>query len=148
MKTTIIFYGSSFPEGLSPLTGHNTWIATDPEENEWPLVRSRALTFVCADVAAMVAPPEMGENSGVMARDVIQEIPAPPASNVLLNAPFQGGQNVANNNNTERLSVNQEEQPNGPIVISNQNFTPINSPGKVLIIQTSKRLRVIRTSNL
>lgn len=30
------FYGSTSPDRLSVLTGHNTWIATDPEENEWP----------------------------------------------------------------------------------------------------------------
>lgn len=96
LKTTIIFYGSSFPEGLSLLTGHNTWVATNPKENEWPLVRSRALTLSAADVATMVAPPEMGETSGVMARDVIQEIPAPPPSEVLLDAPFKIGTSVAN----------------------------------------------------
>lgn len=96
LKTTVIFYGSSFPEGLSLLTGHNAWIATNPEESEWLLVRSRALTLSAADVATMVAPPEMGETSGVMARDVIQEIPAPPPSEVLLNAPFKIGTSVAN----------------------------------------------------
>lgn len=96
LKTTVIFYGDSFPEGLSLLTGHNTWIPTNPDENEWPLVRSRTLTLSAADVATMVAPPEMGETSGVMASDVIQEIPAPPASEALLNAPFKVGISVAN----------------------------------------------------
>lgn len=96
LTTTIVFYGSSSPEGLSLLTGHNTWIAANPEENEWPLVRSRALTLSAADVAAIVAPPEMGETSGIMARDVIQEIPAPPPSEVLLNAPLKIGTSVAN----------------------------------------------------
>jgi len=96
LKTTIVFYGCSFPEGLSLLTGHNSWIRIDAEENEWPVVRSRTLTLSAADVATVVSPPEMGETSGVMARDVIQEIPAPPPSEVLLNAPFKVGTSVAN----------------------------------------------------
>ena len=96
LKTTIVFYGSSFPEGLSLLTGHNSWVRIDAEENEWPLVRSRTLTLSAADVATVVSPPEMGETSGVMAGDVIQEIPAPPPSEVLLNAPFKVGTSVAN----------------------------------------------------
>ena len=89
LKTTVVFYGNSFPNGLSLLTGPNTWIPADPEENEWPLIRSQTLTLSAADIATVVAPPEMGELSGVMARDVIQEIPAPPPSDVLLNAPFK-----------------------------------------------------------
>jgi len=96
LKTAIVFYGSSFPEGLSLLTGSNSWVRIDAEENEWPVVRSRTLTLSAADVATVVSPPEMGETSGVMARDVIQEIPAPPPSEVLLNAPFKVGTSVAN----------------------------------------------------
>ena len=96
LKTTIVFYGSSFPEGLSLLTGHNSWVRIDAEENEWPMVRSRTLSLSAADVATVVSPPEMGETSGVMAGDVIQEIPAPPPSEVLLNAPFKVGTSVAN----------------------------------------------------
>jgi len=95
LKTTIVFYGSSYPDGLSLLTGHNTWIAMDPEEAEWPLIRSHSLTLSAADTAAIVAPPEMGETSGVMARDVIQEVPAPPPSEALLKAPFKVGTSVA-----------------------------------------------------
>lgn len=95
LKTTIVFYGSSFPDGLSLLTGTNTWLATDPQENEWPLIRSQTLSLSAGDIAAVVAPPEMGETSGVMARDVIQEIPAPPPSEVLLKAPFKVGTSVA-----------------------------------------------------
>lgn len=95
LKTTIVFYGDSYPDGLSMLTGHNSWAGIGAEENEWPMVRSRTLTLSAADVAAVVSPPEMGETSGVMARDVIQEIPAPPASNVLLQAPFKIGTSVA-----------------------------------------------------
>jgi hypothetical protein len=95
LKTTIVYYGSSFPEGLSLLTGHNEWISTVTKESEWPLVRSQTLTLSATDLAAVIAPPEMGETSGVMARDVIQEIPAPLPSEVLLKAPFKIGRSVA-----------------------------------------------------
>jgi hypothetical protein len=95
LKTAIVYYGDSFPDGLSLLTGLNSWIGINAEENEWPMVRSRTLTLSAADIAAVVSPPEMGETSGVMARDVIQEIPAPPPSEVLLNAPFKIGTSVA-----------------------------------------------------
>jgi len=96
LKTTIVFHGSSLPDGLSLLTGVNTWIPVEPKEDEWPLIRSRSLALSAGDIAAIVAPPEMGETSGLMARDVIQEIPAPPPSDVLLNAPLKVGTSVAN----------------------------------------------------
>lgn len=102
LKTAVIFYGRSFPEGLSLLTGHNVWLPTDAEENEWPLVRSHSITLSAGDVATIVAPPEMGETSGVMARDVVQEIPAPPASEVLVDAPLKVGVSVSDN---ERVGI-------------------------------------------
>lgn len=102
LKTAIVFYGSSDPDGLSLLTGHNTWIAMGPEETEWPLIRSHTLTLSAADAAAIVAPPEMGEISGVMARDVIQEVPAPPPSEALLKAPFKVGTSAADE---ERVGI-------------------------------------------
>jgi len=95
LKTTIVYYGDHAPEGLSLLTGHNTWIPISSEVKEWPFIRSCPITLSAADMATMVAPPEMGETSGVMARDVIQEIPAPPPSDPLLFAPFKIGTSVA-----------------------------------------------------
>lgn len=95
LKTTIIYYGDSAPKGLSLLTGNNQWIQMKSEDKEWPFIRSCPITLSATDMATMVAPPEMGETSGVMARDVVQEIPAPPPSEPLLEAPFKVGTSVA-----------------------------------------------------
>ena len=83
LKTTIVYYGDSAPNGLSLLTGNNQWIQIKPEDKEWPFIRSCPITLSATDMATMVAPPEMGETSGVMAREVVQEIPAPPPSEPL-----------------------------------------------------------------
>ena len=95
LKTTIIYYGDSDPDDLTLLTGFNQWIPMSPEDKEWPFIRSCPITLSATDMATMVAPPEMGETSGVMARDVIQEIPAPPPSEPLLEAPFKVGTSIA-----------------------------------------------------
>jgi hypothetical protein len=95
LKTTIVYYGDSAPNGLSLLTGNNQWIQIKPEDKEWPFIRSCPITLSATDMATMVAPPEMGETSGVMARDVVQEIPAPPPSEPLLEAPFKVGISIA-----------------------------------------------------
>jgi hypothetical protein len=95
LKTTIVYYGDSAPNGLSLLTGNNQWIQMRSDDKEWPFIRSCPITLSATDMATMVAPPEMGETSGVMARDVVQEIPAPPPSEPLLEAPFKVGTSVA-----------------------------------------------------
>jgi hypothetical protein len=95
LKTTIVYYGDSAPNGLSLLTGNNQWIQIKPEDKEWPFIRSCPITLSATDMAAMVAPPEMGETSGVMAREVVQEIPAPPPSEPMLEAPFKIGSSIA-----------------------------------------------------
>jgi hypothetical protein len=95
LKTTIVYYGDSAPNELSLLTGNNQWIQIKSDYREWPFVRSCPITLSAPDMAAMVAPPEMGETSGVMARDVVQEIPAPPPSEPLLEAPFKVGTSIA-----------------------------------------------------
>jgi len=95
LKTSIVYYGDSFPVGFSLLTGQNRWKPIESNETEWPFVRSTALTLSAGELATMVAPPEMGEISGVMARDVIQELPAPPPSQPLLDASFKVGTSVA-----------------------------------------------------
>ena len=95
LKTTIVYYGDSAPKGLSLLTGNNQWIQIRPEDKEWPFIRSCPITLSATDMATMVAPPEMGETSGVMAREVVQEIPAPPPSEPLLDAPFKVGTSIA-----------------------------------------------------
>jgi hypothetical protein len=95
LKATIVYYGDRYPNDLSILTGHNTWKALRASESEWPLIRGYSLTLSATELATMVSPPEMGEISGVIARDTIQEIPAPPPSKPFLDAPFKVGLSVA-----------------------------------------------------
>jgi hypothetical protein len=95
LKTTIVYYGDRYPNDLSILTGHNIWKALRADEYEWPMVRANSLTLSATEMATMISPPEMGEISGVMARDSIQEIPAPPPSKPFLDAPFKVGLSVA-----------------------------------------------------
>ncbi len=95
LKTTIVYYGDSAPNGLSLLTGNNQWIQMNRDDKEWPFIRSCPITLSATDMATMVAPPEIGETSGVMAREVVQEIPAPPPSEPLLEAPFKIGISIA-----------------------------------------------------
>lgn len=64
-------------------------------DHEWPLVRANSLTLSATELATIVSPPEMGEISGVMTADSIQEIPAPPPSKPFLDAPFKVGFSVA-----------------------------------------------------
>jgi hypothetical protein len=95
LKTTIVYYGDVYADDLSILTGHNTWKPLDADEHEWPLVRANSFTLSAAELATIVSPPEMGEPSGIMARDTIQEIPAPPSSKPFIDAPFKIGVSVA-----------------------------------------------------
>ncbi len=95
LKSAIVYYGDALPDDLSLLTGHNMWKPIAVTEKEWPLVRTSGLALSAAELATVVAPPEMGETSGVMARDVVQEIPAPPPSQPLLDAQFKVGVSVA-----------------------------------------------------
>ncbi|MGE5375040.1 MAG: type IV secretion system DNA-binding domain-containing protein [Bacteroidota bacterium] len=95
LKTTIVYYGDSHPDDLSILTGYNAWKALRADENEWPVIRANSLTLSAAELATIVSPPEMGETSGVMARDMIQEVPAPPPSKPFLDAPFKVGLSVS-----------------------------------------------------
>lgn len=102
LKTSIIYYGNQRPADLSILTGDNSWTAISEEMKEWPFIRSCTLTLSGGDLATIVSPPETGETSGVMARDTVQEIPAPPPSTPLIEAPFKVGESVAGD---ERIGI-------------------------------------------
>ena len=47
LKTTIVYYGDSYADDLSILTGQNTWIPLDVDEHEWPLIRGELSHFIC-----------------------------------------------------------------------------------------------------
>lgn len=73
---------------LRLLAGEQTWKALP---SDWPLVRACAMPLSASDLAALVSPPQSGEGSGVLDRSVRQDVPAPPPSLPLTEAPFKIG---------------------------------------------------------
>jgi len=61
----------------------------------WPTIREHALPLPAGELAGLIAPPQLGEGSGLLDREVWQEVPAPPPSLPLLEAGFKIGQSVA-----------------------------------------------------
>lgn len=77
---------------LRLLAGEQTWktLASD-----WPAVRAHALPLAGTDLAALIAPPQTGEGSGMLDRSVRQDVPAPPPARPLVEAPFKIGVSAA-----------------------------------------------------
>jgi hypothetical protein len=82
------------PDALSLLSGESNWQAK--EIPEWPSIKGNSLTLPVSELAVLIAPPEASEGSGIFARDTIQDVPAPPPSKTLQNAPMPIGISIAN----------------------------------------------------
>lgn len=80
------------PPELDLLSGRSRWRELPAE---WPGVRACAHPIVAGDLAALLAPPEAGEGGGVIDEAARQEVPAPPPSRALVDAPFRVGTAVA-----------------------------------------------------
>ncbi|MGD9091558.1 MAG: type IV secretory system conjugative DNA transfer family protein [Anaerolineales bacterium] len=78
------------------LAGDAEWRSV---EAEWPAVQSFAMPLPAADLAGLIAPPEMGEGSGLVERESRQDVPAPPPARPLTQAPFKIGVAVATGEN-------------------------------------------------
>jgi len=78
-KTTITAYGK-LPSDLSLVSGHPRWSSL---EKEWPAVTRFSMPLPSMEIASLIAPPELGEGSGVFARNVMQDTPEPPESESL-----------------------------------------------------------------
>jgi hypothetical protein len=83
----------ALPEQLSLLAGESVWQTMQAEA--WPSIKGNSLTLPSSELALLIAPPEQGEGSGIFARDTLQEVPAPPPSNALRDAPLPIGRSVA-----------------------------------------------------
>ncbi|MEJ2708925.1 MAG: type IV secretory system conjugative DNA transfer family protein [Anaerolineales bacterium] len=83
---------SAGPADLELLSGRSRWREL-PEE--WPGVRACACPLMARDLAALLAPPQAGEGSGIIDGLARQEVPAPPPSRTLVEAPFRIGTAVA-----------------------------------------------------
>ena len=84
-STAITAYGS-LPTGLSLLSGVTEWI---PLQQEWPIPARFRMPLPSMEIAALIAPPELGEGSGIFARDAVQDVVEPPELTSLSNN--QGG---------------------------------------------------------
>ena len=79
-------------DDLRLLAGEQAWKTI---ESDWPAVRAHALPLAGNDLAALIAPPQTGEGSGVLDRAVRQDVPAPPPSRPLVEAQFKIGVSAA-----------------------------------------------------
>ena len=105
--------GHSLPELLA---GEAEWkllkcaryqASRDPQQNhpapdtgsldtfEWPAIQGFTMPLPAANLAGLIAPPEAGEGSGLVDREFRQDVPAPPPSRALVEAPFKIGMAVA-----------------------------------------------------
>jgi hypothetical protein len=80
------------PPDLELLSGRSRWRALPAE---WPGVQAYAFPISASDLAALLAPPQAGEGSGILDGEARQEVPAPPPSRTLVAATFQIGTAVA-----------------------------------------------------
>jgi hypothetical protein len=80
------------PEELRLLAGEQAWQVLPAD---WPCVRAHVLPLAGTDLAALIAPPQTGEGSGLLDRAVRQDVPAPPPSRPLVEAQFRIGTSAA-----------------------------------------------------
>jgi hypothetical protein len=101
---------TNIPPSLELLTGNAVWKPIKPIQNpapytgfrvtsEWPAISAFTMPLPAADLAGIIAPPEAGEGSGLVDREFRQDVPAPPPSRALVEAPFKIGQAVATEEN-------------------------------------------------
>jgi hypothetical protein len=82
----------SEPMHLSLLAGEQTWQVA---ECGWTKIQQYGFPLPAGELAALIAPLQLGEGSGLLDRAVWQEVPAPPPSQPLLEAGFKVGRSVA-----------------------------------------------------
>jgi hypothetical protein len=89
------------PPSIELLAGDAKWKLMDVRSVkytahlEWPAIRAFTMPLPASDLAGLIAPPEAGEGSGVVNRDARQDVPAPPPSRALVEAPLKIGTAVA-----------------------------------------------------
>lgn len=77
---------------ISLLAGEQTWQVA---ECGWPEIQQYGFPLPAGELAALIAPLQLGEGSGLLDCAVWQEVPAPPPSLPLLEARFKVGRSVA-----------------------------------------------------
>jgi hypothetical protein len=74
------------------LAGRQSW---KPIASVWPEIRKHGFPLPAGELSGLITPLQLGEGSGLLERAVWQEVPAPPASQPLLEAEFKIGRSVA-----------------------------------------------------
>ena len=96
-------YGELIEPGVRKLTPNQVSPLPDGTEPcrllEWPGIRAFTVPLPAAELAGIIAPPEAGEGSGLIDRAFRQDVPAPPPSRALIEAPFTIGKAVATDEN-------------------------------------------------
>ncbi|MBU0511497.1 MAG: hypothetical protein KJ638_07335, partial [Chloroflexi bacterium] len=87
LKTAFVLQ-SPRPEAISLLTGTSDW---KPIQTEWPGIHTFAMPLPASEISPLITPPQAGEGSGIIDQDVRQDIPTPPPSRTLVEAPFKIG---------------------------------------------------------
>jgi len=96
------------PASFDLLAGAGSWRPIRPPD--WPAVKAFAMSLPAAEVAALVTPPELGEGSGMIARDARQDVPAPPPARPLVEAQFKIGR-------PRRTRPGRRRQPHGEVLL-------------------------------
>jgi len=118
------------PQSVAFLAGRSHWDTVNTPE--WPGVRAFTMPLPAGEIAALITPPQAGEGSGVIDRQVQQDVPAPPPSPALVSAPFVIGEGVATG---ESIGVD----PDGHGVIAGGSRTGKSSLVYVLLKQLIER---------
>jgi hypothetical protein len=82
----------SSPVDLPLFAGEQSWT---PLADMWPEICKHGFPLPASELAGLIAPLQMGEGSGLLDRAFLQEVPAPPPSQPLLDAGFKIGQSVS-----------------------------------------------------
>ena len=95
---SIAFAGDD-PGPLRPLAGEQRWVRL---RSLWPGARKFVFPAHSGDIAAMIAPLEAGEGSGLFAPGTVQEVPSPAPARALTTAAFKIG---VSPNGGERIGI-------------------------------------------
>ena len=88
---TVCTVYSPVPPTFSVFAGKSNW----EYAAGWPEIKRFSVPLPAGEIAGIVAPPERGEGSGIIHRDVWQDTISPPPSPALVTAPFRVGYSVA-----------------------------------------------------
>jgi hypothetical protein len=87
-----VAFSMSSPINIQLLAGKQSWLELAAG---WPAIQKHSFPLPAGELAGLIAPLQLGEGSGLLDREVWQEVPAPPPSQPLLEAGFKIGWSVA-----------------------------------------------------